>query len=70
MDFMRERRHYARDNGLPVESTHDLSYLFYDFHNYEVMCKMTGRLNMLIIANAIATLATNPFDVVLTKIAT
>jgi hypothetical protein len=67
---MRQRRQYARDNGLPVESTHELSHLFFEFHNYEVKQKMTTRLTFLILANAVATLATNPIDVVLTKLAT
>jgi hypothetical protein len=69
-DFMRQRRQFARDNGLPIESGHELNHLFYEFHNYEIKQKMTTRLTCLIFANAVATLATNPFDVVLTKLAT
>jgi hypothetical protein len=70
MEFMKQRRQYAKENGLPAESTHDLNHLFFEFHNYEVKCKMTTRITLLFVANAIATLVTNPFDVVLSKIAT
>lgn len=69
-DFMRQRRQYARDNGLPVESSYELSHLFFEFHNYEIKQRMTTRITYLILANAIATILTNPFDVCLTKIAT
>ena len=69
-DFMRQRRAYCKANDIPVESTHELSHLFFDFHNYELKTKMTTRITCLIFANAIATLITNPFDVVLSKIST
>lgn len=69
-DFMRQRRQYNKDNGLPVENTNDLSHLFYEIHHYELKHKMTTRLSLLIIANVIATALTNPLDVVLTKLAT
>lgn len=68
--FMRARRQYAREHGLPAESTHELSHLFFEFHNYEIKTKMTTRLSLLILANAFATLLTNPFDVVLSKLGT
>lgn len=56
--------------GLPFESVHDLSYLFYEFHNYEIKTKITTRLTFLILANFFATLITNPIDVCVSKIAT
>ena len=52
------------------ESVHDLSYIFYEFHNYDIKTKITSRLSVLLIANLIATLITNPIDVCLTKIMT
>jgi len=56
--------------GMPEESMHDLSYLFYEFHNYEIKTKITTRLTFLILANLLATLATNPIDVCVSKMAT
>ena len=67
---MRSRRAYSIANDLPIESSHDLSHLFFDFHNYEVKTKMTSRITVFIVANALATFLTNPFDVVLSKLAT
>ena len=69
-DFMRQRRAFNEANGLPQESAHDLSHLFFDFHHYEIKQSMTFRLTSLIIANAFATFLTNPLDVALSKIAT
>ena len=57
-------------NGSKPESVHDLSHYFYEFHNYEIKTKITTRLTFLILANAVATLLTNPIDVCLTKMAT
>ena len=70
VDFMRERRTMARNRGEVPESHRELSYLFYDFHNYEVKTSMTSRLTMLLFGNLVATLATNPLDVCLSKLAT
>ena len=64
------RRILAEQRGEAPESHRQLSYLFYDFHNYEISAKMTTRLNLLLFSNFIATLLTNPLDVVLTKLAT
>ena len=66
-EFMRERREATGNNK---ETMADLGYLFYDFHNVEIRTKVTTRLTSLIAANAVATLATQPFDVCLTKILT
>ena len=49
---------------------HDLGHIFYDFHHCEVKTAITTRLSGLIVANAMATLLTNPFDVCLTKLLT
>jgi len=48
----------------------DISYLFYDFHNYDVKTRIHIRYIMLVIANVVATLVTNPVDVCLSKILT
>jgi hypothetical protein len=66
-EFMAERRELTGNNK---ETMADLGYLFYDFHNVEIKTKVTTRLTSLIMANFVATLATNPFDVCLTKILT
>ena len=47
-----------------------MSYLFFEFHNYEVKTSMVTRLTLLLFGNFFATLATNPFDVCLSKLAT
>jgi len=57
-------------NGTIPETVHDLSHFFYEFHNYEIKTKITTRLTFLILANAVATFLTNPFDVCLSKMAT
>ena len=67
---MKERRAFNRSRGEPLETHQDLSYLFFDFHNYEVKNNMTTRLTLLLFGNFFATLLTNPFDVCLSKIAT
>lgn len=43
---------------------------FYEYHNYTVKTNFTTRLTLMIVANAIACLITNPFDVCLSKILT
>ena len=43
---------------------------FYEYHNYKVKTNFTTRLTLMIIANAVACLITNPIDVCLTKILT
>jgi len=66
-EFMADRRKKTGNNH---ETMADLGYLFYDFHNVEIKTKVTTRLTSLLCANAVATLVTNPFDVVLSKILT
>ena len=66
-DFMKQRRARLGDQA---ETVTDLSHLFYEFHSYEIKTKVTTRLTALILGNMIATLITNPFDVVLSKLAT
>lgn len=70
VDFMKERRAYNRARGEPYETHQSLSYLFFEFHNYEVKSLMTTRISLLLLGNFIATLLTNPFDVCLSKLAT
>lgn len=41
--------------------------MFYDWHTYEIRTNYTTRLTMLILANMVGTLLTNPIDVCLTK---
>ena len=67
---MKERRAVNRARGEPLETHQSLSYLFYEFHNYEIKTDYTVRLTMLLLGNFVATLLTNPFDVCLSKIAT
>ena len=69
-DFMKQRRALSEMQNTTPESVHDLSYLFYEFHHYEIKTKITTRLTFLIGANLLATLMTNPFDVALSKMAT
>ena len=57
-------------NGEPYDTHQSLSYMFFEFHNYEVKALMTTRLTLLLLGNLFATLLTNPFDVCLTKLAT
>jgi hypothetical protein len=64
-DIMRQRRaegHY--------ETFEEISYMFYDYSNYEVRTRLHIRYLYLILANMIGTLLTNPIDVCLTKIMT
>ena len=70
VDFMKERRAVNRAKGEPLETHRQLSYLFYEFHNYEVKSHMTTRITLLLAGNLVATLLTNPFDVCLSKLAT
>lgn len=62
---MKQRRAQGYD-----ESMDDISHLFYDFHNYDVKTKIHVRYVMLVLANLMATLITNPIDVCLSKIMT
>lgn len=67
---MKQRRAICDIEGRPYEQVHDLAHHFYEFHNYEVKSNHTHRLTWMIIANFVATLVTNPFDVCLSKMAT
>lgn len=62
MGFMRQRREQGYDDSLS-----DMQSIFYEHHNYLIKTKVTTRLTMLILANLIGTILTNPFDVVLSK---
>ena len=64
-DFMRQRR----DAGYN-DSMSDMQSIFYEHHNYVIKTSFTTRLTMLIIANFVGTLVTNPIDVCLSKILT
>ena len=48
----------------------DMESIFYEHHNYVIKTSFTTRLTMLILANFVGTLITNPIDVVLSKILT
>ena len=48
----------------------DMQSIFMEYHNYQIKTKYTTRLTMLVIANFVGTLVTNPIDVVLTKLLT
>jgi len=62
---MRQRRELGYN-----ERFDDLKHILYEFHNYEVKSSLNQRLTGLIVANMIATLLTNPLDVVISKILT
>ena len=64
-DFMRQRR----DAGYN-DSISDMQSIFYEHHNYVIKTSFTTRLTMLIIANFVGTVITNPIDVCLSKILT
>jgi hypothetical protein len=64
-DIMRQRRLEGH-----FESFDEISYMFYDFHNYDVKTKLHVRYLYFLLANLAATLVTNPIDVCLTKILT
>ena len=63
---MRQRR----EMGYPEESLQDMQHIFYEYHNYKIRTNYTDRLTILILANAFATIITNPIDVCLSKILT
>ena len=65
VDFMKQRREQGYD-----DSFKDLQPIFYEHHNYIIKTRFTTRLTMLIAANFIGTLITNPIDVCLSKIMT
>lgn len=44
--------------------------MFYDFHNYDVKTKIHVRYLLLVMANLLATVVTNPIDVCLSKMLT
>ena len=48
----------------------DISYLFYDIHNYDIKTRIHIRYLLLVLANLVATIVTNPIDVCLSKILT
>ena len=56
--------------GEPLETHTQHAHMFYEFHNYEYKNTYQYRVLMLIFANLAGTLFTNPFDVVLSKMAT
>lgn len=64
-DIMRQRRSEGHE-----ESFEDISYMFYDYHSYDIKTKLHIRYVYLIIANVFATLITNPIDVCVSKILT
>lgn len=69
---MPEIIHYMklrRDQG-HNDSMDDLKAIFYDHQNYDIKTNFTTRLTLLLLANFVGTLLTNPFDVCLTKILT
>jgi len=65
VDIMRQRRAQGHE-----ESIEDISYLFYDFHNYDVKTRIHVRYALLVLANLVATVVTNPIDVCLSKLLT
>ena len=64
-DFMKQRREAGYNDSMS-----DMESIFYEHHNYVIKTSFTTRLTMLILANFVGTLITNPIDVVLSKILT
>jgi len=62
---MKQRREEGHQDNLQ-----DLQPHFYEYHNYTIKTQFTTRLTLLIAANMVATLVTNPIDVCLSKIMT
>jgi hypothetical protein len=62
---MRQRRSEGH-----FESFDEISYMFHDYHNYDVKTKIHVRYLYMLLANLVATLVTNPIDVCVTKIMT
>ena len=60
---------YRRSQGYN-ESYNDMKHLFFEWHNYEVHTKSHFRFLLMLLANAVGTLITNPLDVCMTKILT
>ena len=59
------RREQGYDDSLT-----DLQHIFYDYHSYSINTGYVARITILIAANFVGTLLTNPIDVCLTKILT
>lgn len=53
-----------------TETIDEVSFLFYDFHNYDVKTKLHTRYALLVLANLVATVVTNPIDVCISKLMT
>ena len=64
-DIMRQRRAEGH-----FETFDEISYMFYDYHHYDIKTKIHVRYIYMILANLIATLVTNPIDVCVSKIMT
>ncbi len=52
------------------ESLDEISFIFYDFHNYDIKTKLHIRFLGLLVANLVATVLTNPIDVCVSKLMT
>ena len=62
---MRQRREEGYEDSLK-----DLEGIFYEHHSYSIKTSYTTRITMLILANLVGTVLTNPIDVCLSKILT
>lgn len=61
---------YCRSNGEKDATMKSKSHLFMEYHNYEIKTPMQTRFLLMVYANLVATVVTNPIDVCLTKLLT
>ena len=61
---------HCRQNGESNATLKSKAYLFMDYHNYKISTEMQTRFLLMLYANAVGTVITNPIDVCLTKLVT
>ena len=67
IDYLR----YCREKKSEVDASYqNKSHLFIDHHNYKIKTPMHLRFVLMLVANAVGTLVTNPIDVCMTKLIT
>ena len=61
---------YCRQNGEENATLKSKAHLFMDYHSYKINTQMQTRFLLMLYANLVATILTNPIDVCMTKIMT
>jgi len=54
---------HLRRNGEPTATLKNKKHLFMEYHNYNVQTPMHYRFLMMLVANLVGTIITNPIDV-------